>query len=363
MRQTTNDRGGEQSRPRGLEHASAPSSGRSGRRKPARGERGGRAGEAAGELRLDRPADLYAEVTARIVAELEAGRLPWVQPWGEAGAPVPGLPRNAVTGRAYSGINVVILWAAVIARGWSSQDWLTYRQAQAAGGQVRKGERGTTVVFADRFTPKGGEPQEAGDGASDPPGAQADRRFIPFLKRFTVFNIAQVDGLAASLAPAPEPLGPREAVAAGEQLMNASGVAIRIGGTHAFYSPRLDVVQLPPQQAFFEQINFYRTALHELVHATGHPSRLGRDQSGPFGSNAYAREELVAELGSAFLCASLGIRPTVRHADYLGGWLDLLRADARAIFRAAGAASRAADWLLARGPAADPAAGAPEYVR
>jgi antirestriction protein ArdC len=126
------------------------------------------------------------------------------------------------------------------------------------------------------------------------------------------------------------------------------GVDFRVGGDKAFYSPAADFVQVPPQPAFFDQINYYRTALHELTHATGHSSRLARDLAHPFGSSGYAREELVAEMGSAFLCASLGIVPTVRHADYLGSWLAVLRDDNRAIFRAAGQASKAADWLLER---------------
>jgi antirestriction protein ArdC len=294
----------------------------------------------ASAMRGDPPTDIYAEVTDRIVAELEAGRLPWVQPWGHAGAPAPGLPRNALTGRPYSGINVLILWAMVTARGWPCQSWLTFRQALAAGGHVRKGERGTTIVYADRFTPEAEQQRAAAAGEQ--------ARAIPFLKRFTVFNVAQVDGLGTDIASEPQPRGDRETVAVGEALIAASGVAFRIGGNEAFYAPGADFVQVPPQQAFFEQINYYRTAFHELTHATGHRSRLARDQSGAFGSAAYAHEELVAELGSAFLCASLGICPTVRHADYLGSWLAVLRADSRAIFRAAAAASRAADWLLAR---------------
>jgi antirestriction protein ArdC len=133
-----------------------------------------------------------------------------------------------------------------------------------------------------------------------------------------------------------------------EDVIAASGVPFRVGGDRAFYVPSQDYVQVPPQPAFFDQINFYRTALHELTHATGHASRLARDLTNPFGSKDYAREELVAEMGSAFLCAALGIVPTVRHADYLGSWLEVLREDNRAIFRAASGASKAADWLLAR---------------
>ncbi|MFT4054920.1 MAG: zincin-like metallopeptidase domain-containing protein [Novosphingobium sp.] len=286
--------------------------------------------------------DLYDDVTRRIIAQLEEGRVPWVQPWAntpDADAPMAGLPRNAATGRHYSGINVLILWGAVIDAGWSSQGWLTFRQALAAGGNVRKGEKGTTVVYADRFTPEA-EKQRARDTGED-------ARIVPFLKRFTVFNLAQCEGLDG-LAGDPVPLPEREIVPVAEAVIAASGVDFRIGGSKAFYAPGADFVQVPPQPLFHEQVNYYRTCLHELTHATGHASRLGRDLTNPFGSKDYAREELIAEMGSAFLCAALGICPTVRHADYIGAWLDVLREDNRAIFRAASAASKAAEWLLSR---------------
>lgn len=285
-------------------------------------------------------ASLYDEVTSRIISELEAGRLPWVQPWGMTGGTGPGMPRNAVTARNYSGVNVLILWAEVIAQGWPSQSWLTFRQAQDAGGCVRKGERGVAVVYADRFTPEAERERASREGG--------EARAVAFLKRFTVFNVAQCEGLSEGLAPDPAPLPEREIVPLAEEVMAASGIDVRIGGDRAFYVPSHDFVQVPPQPAFFEQVNYYQTCLHELTHATGHASRLARDLTNRFGSKDYAREELVAEMGSAFLCASLGITPTVRHADYIGAWLDVLREDHRAIFRAASAASKAAEWLLAR---------------
>jgi antirestriction protein ArdC len=296
-------------------------------------------GEGGGKIQESRTS-LYEEVTARIVSELEAGRLPWVQPWGRVGAASPGLPRNALTGRPYSGVNILILWGAVIAHGWPSQAWLTYAQAQAAGGCVRKGERGQCVVYADRFTP--GAEKARAERVGD------DAKAVPFLKRFTVFNVAQCEGLQTELAAEPAPLSDREIVPIAEAVIAASGVEVRVGGDRAFYAPALDIVQVPPQPAFFDQINYYRTCLHELTHATGHAKRLGRDLTSSFGSKDYAREELVAELGSAFLCAALGIVPSVRHADYIGAWLEVLREDNRAIFRAASAATKAADWLLAR---------------
>lgn len=287
---------------------------------------------------------LYDEVTAKIIAELEGGRIPWVQPWGapsgQGTAATPGLPRNAVTGRHYSGVNVLILWGALFEHGHASQGWLTFRQARDAGGCVRKGERGVTVVYADRFTPEAEKTRARESGE--------DARSVPFLKRFTVFNLAQCEGLRPGLAPDPKPLPEREIVPVAEAVIAASGVDFRIGGNKAFYVPSADYVQVPPQPAFFDQINFYRTALHELCHASGHPSRLDRNLTNAFGSKDYAREELIAEMGSAFLCAALGIVPTVRHADYIASWLEVLREDNRAIFRAASAATKAVDWLLSR---------------
>ncbi len=294
----------------------------------------------AGEMPAEPRASLYDEVTNRIIAELEGGRIPWVQPWGSVGTATPGLPRNAVTGRAYSGVNVLILWGALFEHGFPSQGWLTFKQARDAGGCVRKGEHGVTVVYADRFTPEA-EKERARESGED-------ARSVPFLKRFTVFNLAQCEGLRPGLAPDPEPLPEREIVPLAEEVITASGVDFRIGGAKAYYVPSADYVQVPPQPAFYEQINFYRTALHELCHASGHPSRLNRNLLNSFGSKDYAREELIAEMGSAFLCAALGIVPTVRHADYLASWLDVLREDNRAIFRAASAATKAADWLLSR---------------
>ena len=287
--------------------------------------------------------NLYDDITDKIIAELEEGRLPWVQPWGTAAAQAPlAMPRNASTGRQYSGINVLILWGAVIQRGYPTQHWLTFRQALSLGGNVRKGERGTTVVYADRFTPEDEKrrARETGEDANS----------IPFLKRFTVFNAAQCEGLPDDItveAPPPPPglIEPRV-----EELIAATGIDFRIGGNRAFYVPSQDYVQVPPPQAYFEPINWHRTALHEMGHATGHASRLGRDFSGAFGTKKYAFEELIAEISSAFCCASLGIVPTVRHADYIGSWLEVMREDSRAIVRAASQASKAADWLLAHLP-------------
>jgi antirestriction protein ArdC len=284
---------------------------------------------------------LYAEVTGRVIAELEQGRLPWVRPW-DASACGCTMPANAVTGRRYSGINVLILWAAVIGGGYASQGWLTFRQALAAGGHVRKGERGTTVCYADKFTPRREEEQARDD--------DREARIVAFLKRFTVFNVDQCEGLPKAMLRVPEVAAEAEILPQVATLIEASGADVRIGGGEAYYAPSGDYVAVPPQAAFHEPINWYRTTLHELGHWTGHASRLDRNQRGRFGSADYAREELVAEMASAFACASLSIEPTVRHADYVGAWLAVLREDEKAIVRAASAASKAADFLLAFAP-------------
>jgi len=235
---------------------------------------------------------LYDEVTARIIAELEAGRVPWVQPWsstacggaGGAGA-VPCLPRNALTSRSYSGINILLLWASALANGWQRPGWLTFRQAIAAGGNVRKGEHGTQVVYADRFTPESEKERARESGG--------EARSVAFLKRFTVFNVAQCEGLPEDIMPQPVALPEREIVPVAEALIAATGVDFRIGGDKAFYAPGADYVQVPPQHAFYEPVNWFRTVFHELCHSTGHKSRLGRDLANGFGSKDYALEELV----------------------------------------------------------------------
>jgi antirestriction protein ArdC len=290
--------------------------------------------------------NFYEAITNKIIAELEAGRFPWVQPWGTPSAKAQlAMPKNASTDRNYSGINVLILWGETIEKAYTGQSWLTFRQALALGGHVRKGERGTTVVYADRFIPDDAKRRAAQNGG--------EARAIPFLKRFTVFNTDQIDDLPNEIATAAPPPPPGSIEPRVEALIKATGIDFRIGGNRAFYNPSQDYVQVPPPAAFFEPINWHRTALHECGHAVGHPSRLNRDLTGSFGSRKYAFEELIAEMNAAFCCASLGITPTVRHADYLGSWLEVLREDNRAIVRAASLASKAADYLLGFQPDSD----------
>jgi antirestriction protein ArdC len=282
---------------------------------------------------------LHDTVTNRIIRELEQGRIPWVQPWASSGTTPLGLPLNAATSRAYSGVNILLLWAAALDQGRPSQRWLTFKQALSLGGAVRKGEKGTMVVYADTFIPKAEQEKASTSGE--------EARRVGFLKRFTVFHVEQCDGLPADPEAKPLP-GRTEVLPMAEAVIAATGADIRVGGDMAFYAPSHDFIMVPPQEAYFEPINWYRTKLHELTHWTGHPSRLNRDFSGRRGGEAYAREELVAELGSAFICAELGIAPTVRHADYIGAWLDVLKGDNRAIFQAASLASKAANFVMGR---------------
>lgn len=282
---------------------------------------------------------VYKEVTEKIIHELEQGRVPWVQPWGNPnGAAAIGLPANADTSKNYSGINILLLWGAVFQHGFKLQSWLTYKQAQKLGGNVRKGEKSTTIIYADSFVTKD-ERQAARTEQRDP-------QRIPFLKRYRVFNIEQCENLPEGLYADAQELPTREQIPHAEALINDTEADFRIGGNRAFYVPSQDFIQVPPQPAFHEQINYYRTCFHELGHWTGHKSRLDRDLQNSKGSKPYAREELVAEMASAFVCASLSIAPTARHTDYIGSWLEVLKEDDKAIFRAASLASKAADYLL-----------------
>lgn len=287
-------------------------------------------------------ANLYEQITGRIIAELEAGRVPWVQPWGTSRAGI-GMPHNAVSKRNYSGVNILTLWGAVIERGFSSHAFLTFRQAIALGGSVRRGERGIGIIYTCRFVP-GEERRRAESEGRAPSGG------VPFLKWFTVFSVEQCDGLPAHVCQPPTPIPGGLILPQAEALIEATGADFRIGGSSAFYSPVHDYVQVPRPDAFHDPVNWHRTAFHELGHWVGGSSRLNRDQSGAFGSVAYGKEELVAEMTGAFVCAALGIAPSVRHSDYLGSWLEIIRHDTRAILRAASAASKAADYLLAFQP-------------
>lgn len=282
--------------------------------------------------------DIYQTVTDSIISSLEQGVRPWQKPW--SGSNTSGriiLPQRG-TGEAYRGINILMLWGAAVDRGYRSPTWLTYQQAAEQGGQVRKGETGSKVVYAGSIT-------RTDDGVA--PGADAEQR-IPFLKSYTVFNTEQIDGLGDRYPiPEAEPLPSFGRIERADRFTAATRATIRHGGNRACYSPGLDVVQMPAPEAFRDAPSYYSTLIHELTHWTGHPTRLAREYGKRFADKAYAFEELIAELGAAFLSAELDLTPEPRedHAAYLAHWLDVLKADKRAIFTAASQAQRAADFL------------------
>lgn len=284
--------------------------------------------------------DLYATVTNQIIAALEAGVRPWVRPWTKTGAPTIAKPLRS-TGEPYRGINVLLLWGAAVDRGYSSNRWFTFNQAKAAGAHVRKGEQGSMVVYAGRV-------QADDDAEADDEAKTEKKPGGMFLRAYTVFNAEQLDGLAPDAPIEAIPEAPVDARA--NAFFDGIGARVVHGGDRAFYMPAADVVQLPPPGAFTSAAAYFSTRAHELVHWTGHPERLARQFGQRFGDAAYACEELVAELGAAFVCADLGLAADVRedHAAYLASWLAVLKADKRAIFTAATQAQRAADFLHQR---------------
>ena len=273
-------------------------------------------------------ADLYRRVTERIVAELDAGVPPWVKPW-KTGRSDGLMPRNAATGRPYRGINIPILWDAAGRLGFDRHEWLTFKQALSAGASVRKGERGTNVVFTKRLLAPARDEEETD-------------AMVSVMKVYTVFNVAQVDGLPPPPVQADAEYVPMLAV---EAFVRGVGAVVHHGGDMPCYVPSEDFIAMPEPRQFESAAHYYATALHELTHWTGHETRLNRDFRHRFGSRAYAAEELVAEFGAAFLCAELGVTGRLRHAEYIGSWLDLLRNDEKAVFTAASKASQAAEFL------------------
>jgi antirestriction protein ArdC len=275
--------------------------------------------------------DLYQEVTNKVIADLEAGVAPWVKPW-QCSQKFGGQPYNAISGKPYRGINTLLLYAPQ----FGSSAWMTYKQAHDVGANVRKGERGSMIVFYKPFVV---------EDKNAPIDGQEHTRTIPLLRMFHVFNIEQIDNLPAKYAPKADDRTEVERHAQAEAIMSQATVIH--GGDRAFYGLlRDDAVHLPQPGVFRSMADYYGTALHELTHWTGAKHRLDREYGKRFGDSAYAREELVAEMGAAFLCAHCGIEGKLQHSEYIGNWLAVLKADKRAILIAAGAAQKAADFAL-----------------
>lgn len=283
--------------------------------------------------------DPHTRITSRILAELEQGTRPWLKPWSGGDMAASGRTRPLrATGQPYRGINVLLLWIEARASGFVSPSWMTYRQAQALGAQVRKGERGATVVYY------GDSSKTVHDEAS---GEDREQPFR-FLKTYTVFNVAQIDGLPERFHIAPQPAPEVVRIAAAEAFFASIPATVNHGGDRACYVASADRIQLPPFAAFHGAHGYYTTRGHETVHWTRHESRLNRSFGREkWGDEGYAREELVAELGAAFLAADLGlaIEPRPDHASYIASWIKVLQNDTRAIVQAAAHAERAVAYL------------------
>jgi antirestriction protein ArdC len=292
--------------------------------------------------------DIYQKITDQIICELEKGVRPWLKPWnaGHAAGRITRPLRG--NGIPYQGINVLMLWSAAMEKGFAAPIWMTFKQALEFKAHVRKGEQGSLVVYADKII-RAETNAETGEESESA---------IPFMKGYTVFNVEQIEGLPerfyGKAAPRTEAV---QRIARVESFIAATGANVRHGGNMAYYNISQDFVQMPPIEAFRDAESYYATLGHECCHWTRHKSRLNRDFGRKrFGDEGYAREELVAELGSAFLSADLELTPEVRddHAAYIASWIKVLKNDKRAIFSAASHAQRAADFLhgLQHSPAA-----------
>lgn len=291
-------------------------------------------------MERNHPSQMYRTITEQIAAAIAAGAPRFEMPWHRASISL-GPPMNAFTGNSYNGINILALWVAAQMRGFTSRSWATYRQWAELKCQVCKSERGTVIVFYRRVDNSPTDPEID--------GADPETRLIA--RASWVFNAAQVDNWRESDADEQSPFAVLERV---ETFVRTLGAEIHEGAVDACYFPHADYIQIPARSAFVGTTTsspaeaYYATLLHELTHWTGHKTRLERDFSKRFGDEAYAMEELVAELGAAFLCASLGVanEPRLDHAAYVNSWLRVLGNDRRAIFVAAGKAGAAVDYLM-----------------
>lgn len=276
--------------------------------------------------------DIYQQVTDRIVAELESGAAPWVKPWKADST----ADKSIVSGKAYQGVNRMLLGMSSMAQGFSSPFWATFKQWSERGASVKKGSKGTQIIFYSPISKT----------VKDQVTGEEEEASYAVLKTFYVFNSEQVEGAEVPTIDAPaEPFATHDRA---ESFIVGTGARISHGGDAAFYAPGPDRIQLPHKAAFADPASYYATAFHELAHWTGNESRLDRTLKGRFGDPRYAFEELVAELSAAFLCQDHGIAGELRHAGYIGSWLKACREDKRAIFRAAALAQKASDFLHAQ---------------
>jgi len=292
-----------------------------------------------GRQQSNQRSDIYSRITTKIIADLEQGVRSWTKPWTTGGATVEVSRPLRHNGQPYTGINVLLLWSEAIARGFKSSRWMTFRQAKELGGAVRKGETGTTVVFASSFIRT----------QTIDRGTEIEQN-IPFLKAYTVFNTDQIAGLYGRFPEMAAVQDPMSRIGDAARFFANTGALIRHGGSAAYYAAVRDYIQMPCLNAFRDDASYVAILSHEITHWTAAPRRLNRDLSRYAKDRSErAREELIAELGSCFLCADLGIVPELEprpdHASYLDGWLKVLGNDKRAIFSAAAHAQRAVDYL------------------
>jgi len=275
---------------------------------------------------------IYQEITDSIIAELERGATPWVKPWN---APA-SADKNIASGKAYRGINRLLLAMISGIKGYTVPSWGTYDQWQKLGGNVRKGEKAAKIIFWSQAKDKKAE-------------ASGEDKFYQFARAYCVFNVAQVDGIDI-IASEDQPVSDNEKIEACESRIAATQAKYSIGGDTACYIPSIDSIKMPALNTFQSAEHYYATFFHELTHWTSDKTRCDRDLSkGRFGNADYAFEELVAELGAAFLCQQHGIAGDLRHAGYIESWLKCLKSDSRAIFKASALAQQASDFILASG--------------
>jgi antirestriction protein ArdC len=283
--------------------------------------------------------DVYQRITDQIVQSLEERVRPWMKPWSAEHAAGRIVRPRRFNGLPYNGINVLMLWSAVMERGYSAPIWMTFKQAPEFKAHVRKGETGSLVVYADRITRT----------ETDAKTGEEAERAIPFMKGYTVFNVEQIDGLPSHFYAKPEPKGETvQRIERAESFFAATGAHVVHGGSRACYVTRTDNIHMPCIDCFRDAESYYATLAHEATRWTHHPSRLDREFGRKrWGDEGYAMEELVAELGSAFLSADLDLTPELRedHAAYIASWIKVLKNDKRAIFTAASHAQRAVDFL------------------